>query len=43
MNKIAFIGAGSMAEAVFAGLIQTNFIDKQHIYVSNKENDVRLE
>lgn len=43
MNKIAFIGAGSMAEAVFAGLIQTNFIDKQQIYVSNKENEARLE
>lgn len=42
MKKIAFIGAGAMAEAVVAGLVNTKFIEKQQIYVSNKENKERL-
>ncbi|HZW67369.1 MAG TPA: pyrroline-5-carboxylate reductase [Pseudogracilibacillus sp.] len=42
MKKIAFIGAGSMAEAVFAGLVNKKFVNPEQIYVSNKENEARL-
>lgn len=42
MKKIAFIGAGSMAEAIIAGLVNKNFVRKEQIYVSNKDNLERL-
>jgi len=32
--KIGFIGAGTMGKAIIKGLINTGFIDKQNIYVS---------
>ncbi|MFC3882818.1 pyrroline-5-carboxylate reductase ProI [Bacillus songklensis] len=43
MKRISFIGAGSMAEAMIAGLLQQRQISKQHIMVTNRSNDERLE
>lgn len=43
MEKISFIGAGSMAEAIIAGLINKHVITAQQIYVTNKENEERLD
>ncbi|MDU0200021.1 pyrroline-5-carboxylate reductase [Paenibacillus sp. MAH-36] len=40
--KIAFVGAGSMSEAIIRGLIQTKVADPQHIYVMNRSNQDRL-
>lgn len=42
LKKIAFIGGGSMAEAVIAGIINTEFLSKEQIFVTNKENKERL-
>lgn len=43
VNKISFIGAGSMAEAIIGGMVNQQFIDSKQIYVSNKSNTTRLE
>jgi pyrroline-5-carboxylate reductase len=40
--KIAFVGAGSMSEAIIRGLIQTKVADPQHIYVMNRSDQDRL-
>jgi len=42
-NKVAFIGAGSMAEAIISGIITTSFLKKEQIFVMNKNNKERLE
>ena len=42
VNKIAFIGAGSMAEAIIAGIIKQNVLDSEQIVVTNKNNYDRL-
>ena len=43
-EKIAFIGAGSMAEAIVAGLVQApELIEPQNIVMTNKLNEVRLQ
>lgn len=42
MNKVTFIGAGSMAEAVISGIVETGFIDKEKVYVTNRDNQSRL-
>ncbi|WP_028399585.1 pyrroline-5-carboxylate reductase ProI [Ectobacillus panaciterrae] len=42
IHKIAFMGAGSIAEAVIAGLIQTRFVKGSQITVSNRSNQERL-
>lgn len=42
MNKIAFIGAGAMAEAVVSGLVSKNYVKSNMVYVTNKENEERL-
>lgn len=42
MNKIVFIGAGSMAEAMIGGLVSTNTVHEQNIYVTNRSNYARL-
>jgi len=42
VNKIAFIGAGSMAEAIFSGIISSNFIQADKIFVTNRANQERL-
>src|SRR5690625_6681175 len=41
-KKVAFIGAGSMAEAIISGIIQTSFLQKEKIFVTNKNNKDRL-
>lgn len=43
LNKISFIGAGSMAEAIIGGMVKQQFIDSKQIFVSNKTNETRLE
>src|SRR5699024_12854132 len=43
VEKVAFIGAGSMAEAVIAGIINTGFLNSEQIYVTNKDNQSRLQ
>lgn len=42
MNKIVFIGAGSMAEAMIGGFLSTNTVNEQQIYVTNRSNYARL-
>ncbi len=41
--KIAFIGAGSMAEAIMAGLLKQEICAKEDITVTNKQDQHRLE
>ncbi|MGJ9459208.1 pyrroline-5-carboxylate reductase [Oceanobacillus sp. CF4.6] len=44
MNKrITFLGAGSLAEAIISGIIKSELIAKENIYVTNKSNTARLE
>ncbi len=43
VKKVAFIGAGSMAEAIIAGMVNKNVLESEQIYVANKENEARLE
>ncbi|GIN19918.1 pyrroline-5-carboxylate reductase [Siminovitchia fordii] len=40
--KISFIGAGSMAEAIIAGLIEKNICRGQDIFVTNREDREKL-
>jgi pyrroline-5-carboxylate reductase len=42
IKKIAFIGAGSMAEAIISGMINSNFIQAEKIIVTNRANQERL-
>ncbi|WP_318266229.1 pyrroline-5-carboxylate reductase, partial [Peribacillus simplex] len=42
MKKIAFIGAGSMAEAIISGLVTQQVIEPENIFVTNKSNDDRF-
>src|SRR5690625_1794924 len=42
VKKVAFIGAGSMAEAIMAGMVNTKFLSSEQIFVTNKENEDRL-
>lgn len=41
-NKVAFIGAGSMAEAIISGMLTTSFLQSEQIAVMNKNNQERL-
>ncbi|UII54453.1 pyrroline-5-carboxylate reductase [Cytobacillus spongiae] len=41
-KKIAFIGAGSMAEAMIAGITKAGIIPNHQVYVSNRKNEARL-
>ncbi|WP_240375106.1 pyrroline-5-carboxylate reductase [Bacillus piscicola] len=41
-KKIAFIGAGSMAESIFAGLITNKLVDAENIILTNKSNHDKL-
>lgn len=43
MNKISFIGAGPMAEAIIAGIVRQGKLKGEQIYVMNKQNKQRLE
>ncbi|UJL46425.1 pyrroline-5-carboxylate reductase [Virgibacillus sp. NKC19-16] len=42
-KKIAFIGAGSMAEAIISGIVKAEILDKEQIIVTNKQNQKRVE
>lgn len=42
MKTIVFIGAGSMAEAVIAGILEQGAIAPHNVYVMNKSDDARL-
>src|SRR5690625_2182780 len=42
MEKVSFVGAGSMAEAVIAGIIHEKVLNRNQVYVINKENKDRL-
>lgn len=41
-KKIVFLGAGSMAEAMIAGMTKDKKVPKNQIYVTNKSNEKRL-
>ncbi len=41
-KTVAFVGAGSMAEAMISGLVQSGLIPAQQIIVTNKSNQNRL-
>lgn len=41
-KNVAFIGAGSMAEAIISGMIKHNLIKSDQVYVTNKSNRERL-
>ncbi|WP_373894408.1 pyrroline-5-carboxylate reductase [Virgibacillus natechei] len=42
-KKIAFIGAGSMAEAIISGIMKAEILHKEQIIVTNKSNQERVE
>lgn len=42
LDTVVFIGAGSMAEAVIAGILDKSAIEPQNVYVMNKSDDERL-
>ena len=42
-GKIAFIGAGNMAESMIKGLLSSGFADAGNIYVTNKSDEDKLE
>lgn len=42
-GKISFIGAGSMAESIISGILAKNVIHKKNIFVTNKNNQERLD
>lgn len=42
IQKVAFVGAGSMAEAIIAGMINKNFLQRNQVFVTNKGNEARL-
>lgn len=42
MKKITFIGAGSMAEAMIAGIIENKLMKGQDIFITNRSNKERL-
>lgn len=42
MKKLAIIGAGSMAEALISGLIESKLLDPCDIWVTNRSNTKRL-
>lgn len=43
MQKIIFIGAGSIAEALIHGWVEQDVIDAKQVYVSNRSNQERLD
>lgn len=42
MGKIVFVGAGSMAEAIIAGILTNEVLPANDVYVMNKSDDERL-
>ncbi|WP_088043677.1 pyrroline-5-carboxylate reductase [Bacillus sp. EAC] len=43
LGKVAFIGAGSIAESLIAGLIDSGYIESDQIAITNKEDLDRLD
>lgn len=43
MNKLAIIGAGSMAEALISGMVENDLLEAGHIWVTNRSNQGRLD
>ncbi|GAE27831.1 pyrroline-5-carboxylate reductase [Halalkalibacter wakoensis JCM 9140] len=41
-QKVAFLGAGSMAEAIISGLLSNKKLTPEQIYVTNRQNKARL-
>ncbi|RBW70392.1 pyrroline-5-carboxylate reductase [Bacillus taeanensis] len=41
-EKVVFVGAGSMAEAIIAGVIQQKLLSPQQIWVTNRSNEQHL-
>ncbi|MCF6093647.1 pyrroline-5-carboxylate reductase [Microaerobacter geothermalis] len=41
--QLGFIGAGSMAEAMITGILRNQLLKKDNIWVTNRENKVRLD
>ncbi|RDW16811.1 pyrroline-5-carboxylate reductase [Oceanobacillus chungangensis] len=42
-KKIAFLGAGSVAEAIISGMIRSEVVNQEQIIVTNRSNQERLE
>lgn len=42
MKKLAFMGAGSMAEALISGMVENKLLDPKNIWVTNRSNEERL-
>ena len=42
MEKVVFVGAGSMAEAIIGGIVERGTIQPQNIFVMNKSDEDRL-
>lgn len=42
-QKVAFIGAGSMAESIISGVLAKGFLQPEQVYVTNRENKERLD
>lgn len=42
MEKIAVVGAGSMAEALISGIVENKLINSKHIWVTNRRNQEKL-
>lgn len=42
MKKIAFIGAGSIAEALISGIVSNKLVDSKNIWVTNKADQEKL-
>ena len=42
MGTIVFVGAGSMAEAIIAGILKNEVMAADEVYVMNKSDDERL-
>ncbi|MET7020376.1 pyrroline-5-carboxylate reductase ProI [Bacillus mycoides] len=43
MQNISFLGAGSIAEAIIGGLLNANVVKREHVTVSNRSNETRLQ
>ncbi|ASN03779.1 pyrroline-5-carboxylate reductase [Virgibacillus necropolis] len=43
LRKISFVGAGSMAESIIAGIVKEKNLHPDQIFVTNKDNKDRLE
>lgn len=43
MTKLTIIGAGSMSEALISGIVSSNLIKRDSIFVTNRHNQKRLE